>query len=91
MKNSGTSFLTLLGLSFIILKLCKVINWSWRYVTMPLWGGIVLALIIAPIYIYFRLKEDARKERQQNYLNSLKPKSKFQERLEAMQKLREQK
>ena len=27
---------------FLILKLCHVIDWSWWWVTAPLWGGVVL-------------------------------------------------
>lgn len=43
----GPSLLGLLGLIFITLKLCGVIDWSWWYVTMPFWGlaGLLLALI----------------------------------------------
>jgi hypothetical protein len=40
--GSGVSFLTLLGLLFIGLKLGHVIEWSWLWVTCPLWGGIAL-------------------------------------------------
>lgn len=39
------SFLTLLGLLFIGLKLGHVINWSWWYVTMPLWIGVPIIII----------------------------------------------
>lgn len=31
---------------FIILKLCKVINWSWLWVLSPIWIPILLYLII---------------------------------------------
>ena len=34
-----------LGVAFIVLKLCNVIAWSWWLVTLPLWGGIALALV----------------------------------------------
>lgn len=40
--GGGVSFLTLLGLLFIGLKLTHVIEWSWWYVTMPLWGGLAI-------------------------------------------------
>ena len=36
------SFLTLLGLIFITLKLCGVITWSWWWVTAPLWAGFAM-------------------------------------------------
>lgn len=34
--------LGLLGVIFVTLKLCHVINWSWWWVTIPFWGGIAL-------------------------------------------------
>lgn len=40
MKESNSfPFLGLLFLVFLTLKLTNVINWSWWYVTMPLWIG----------------------------------------------------
>lgn len=36
----------LLFLVFLILKLTKVITWSWLWVTAPLWGGLALALAV---------------------------------------------
>lgn len=45
----GPSFCMLLGLVFIVLKLCNVITWSWLWVTAPLWipaGLCVAALAI---------------------------------------------
>lgn len=45
--KSGISFMGLLQLAFIILKLCKVITWSWWAVLIPLW--IELALCIGLI------------------------------------------
>ncbi len=42
-------FLGLLGLIFIVLKLTGTIDWSWVWVTSPLWGGI--ALVIAVVII----------------------------------------
>jgi hypothetical protein len=31
---------------FMILKLCNVINWSWWWVTFPLWGFVLLWFVI---------------------------------------------
>ena len=40
-KNSGISysliFAILLTVAFVVLKLCKVISWSWWWVVSPLW------------------------------------------------------
>jgi len=43
-SSSGIGFAGLLGIAFIVLKLTHVINWSWWYVTLPLWGGLALLL-----------------------------------------------
>lgn len=40
------SFFSLLGLTFIVLKLCGVIDWSWWWVTAPFWGPVALALAV---------------------------------------------
>lgn len=47
--NGGSvGFCGLLTLVFIVLKLCKVISWSWLWVLAPLWipVGIAIALWI---------------------------------------------
>ncbi len=38
---------------FLILKLTKVIDWSWWWVTAPLWGSILFWVIIFVAYILF--------------------------------------
>lgn len=51
-SSSGIGFFGLLGIVFIVLKLCGIINWSWWIVTLPLWGGfIILSLWIVIIAI----------------------------------------
>ena len=34
-RSSGVTFTSLLGLTFVVLKLCKVIDWSWWLVLLP--------------------------------------------------------
>lgn len=36
--SGGIYILPFLGLVFVILKLFKVINWSWIWVTCPFWA-----------------------------------------------------
>ena len=49
----GTTFVLLLQLAFIILKLCNVITWSWVFVLMPLivlscvWFILLIILVIS--------------------------------------------
>lgn len=53
-KNSsiGLNFLEVLLVVFLILKLTKVIDWSWWWVTFPLWGGIIIGIIL--IYVVYK-------------------------------------
>ena len=44
-SRSGIGFFDLLFITFLVLKLTKIISWSWWWVTAPLWGP--LALIVA--------------------------------------------
>lgn len=95
-KSSNTGFLLgLLGIAFVVLKLCKVINWSWWWVTIPFWGGMALVLALLALAglgwiaktVY---KENFRKNERVKY----PVKSKWQERLEEIKaqqiKIREQ-
>lgn len=50
-RRSGVGVLGLLGIAFIILKLCKVIEWSWLWVLAPFWSGIVLFILIVIISV----------------------------------------
>ena len=45
-RQNGYSFSCLLGLAFIILKLCNVINWSWWWVTSPFWISAIIVILI---------------------------------------------
>ena len=44
--SGGTSFLTLLSVLFIGLKLAGYIDWPWLWVLAPIWGQFVLLLVI---------------------------------------------
>lgn len=48
-KTGGIGFTGLLTVTFIVLKLCHVIDWSWWWVLSPLW--IAWALIIVLIIV----------------------------------------
>lgn len=45
--SGGIGFFGLLTIVFIVLKLTKVIDWSWWWVTAPAWGSVVLILVVA--------------------------------------------
>ena len=42
----GATFCELLGIAFIILKLCGVITWSWGWVLAPIWIPWAVALVL---------------------------------------------
>ena len=42
----GIGFLDALFLVFLVLKLTKVIDWSWWWITAPLWGQVALFIVI---------------------------------------------
>ena len=54
-SSTGLGFTSVLTIVFVVLKLCKVINWSWLWVLSPLWIGTILWLIIIGIiYLIYR-------------------------------------
>lgn len=48
MNKTSTSVSTdgLLQIALIVLKLCKVIDWSWWVVLAPTWVSIVCAIVV---------------------------------------------
>ena len=48
-SSGGIGFSGLLTVAFIVLKLCKVINWSWWWVLAPLWIRAILWLVLTII------------------------------------------
>lgn len=45
----GITFLQLLTIVFVVLKLTKYIDWSWWWVLAPLWAPV--ALVFAVVFI----------------------------------------
>ena len=41
----GTGFFNLLFLVFLVLKLTKVIDWSWWWITAPLWVPVSISVL----------------------------------------------
>ena len=51
-SSGGIGFCGLLAIVFIVLKLLKVISWSWLWVLSPLWIPFVIAVaILIPYFI----------------------------------------
>lgn len=47
----GISASSLLGVAFIVLKLCGVIRWSWLWVLAPFWIPFILGCIIVAVWV----------------------------------------
>jgi hypothetical protein len=45
MKEGGISLGTILFIVFLILKLTETIDWSWWWVTAPLWIPVALVVV----------------------------------------------
>ena len=61
-ENSGISLFGLVFVLFLTLKLCNVIDWSWWWITAPLWMPLSAGLLIAFFFfIYLEIKN--RKKR----------------------------
>lgn len=52
MRKERISSCDLLGLIFITLKLCHVIDWSWWLIMLPIYVPIMLVAIISAISKY---------------------------------------
>ena len=50
-SSGGIGFFGILTIVFIILKLCKVISWSWLWVLSPKWIGAIIVIILIIAYL----------------------------------------
>lgn len=50
-NSDGIGVVGLLGVAFVILKLCGVIDWSWWWVTAPFWIGPAIAAFIGAVIL----------------------------------------
>lgn len=51
--SGGIGFTGLLTIVFIVLKLLKIINWSWLWVLSPIWISIALVIILVILSLIF--------------------------------------
>ncbi len=84
-SSSSISLLGLLGVAFVVLKLCKVINWSWWWVTLPFWGGLALVIVGLLLYaIAADIKEMAKENSRKNDRIKYPLESQWEKRLREM-------
>lgn len=54
-KSSGVGAISILGIIFIVLKLCHVIDWPWLWVLAPFWiSGLVAIILILIVYLIYK-------------------------------------
>lgn len=50
-SSGGIGVCGLLGVAFVILKLCGVIDWHWAWVTAPFWVPVVIFLVVLVVVL----------------------------------------
>jgi hypothetical protein len=63
-SSGGIGFAALLTIAFIVLKLCKLIDWPWIWVISPIWISIGLVLLVfggIGLYCFIQLRIEERK------------------------------
>lgn len=58
--TGGIGFCGLLTIVFIVLKLTKVIAWSWIWVLAPIWIPTVIWLVLAVLYVVLDLIDSSK-------------------------------
>lgn len=94
-SSGGIGFLGLLAIVFIVLKLFNVIAWSWWWVLCPLWGPVAIwVLVMGALFLWATIRvcffstpeQKEQIERIKAAENNNAGKSKWQQRMEEMQK-----
>lgn len=71
--TSGLSFSSILFLVFLVLKLTNVIDWSWWWVTAPLWiPAIIFLVFIGGLYVFYQILKYYNKNKLKNFRKNLK-------------------
>lgn len=52
-SSGGVGVAGLLGVAFVVMKLCGVISWSWWWVTCPFWAWIPITLLVVAGVVLF--------------------------------------
>lgn len=57
-RSGGIGFSGLLGIVFITLKLCGVIDWEWWLVLAPIWVPMAIALIVLLLMFFWAIVKE---------------------------------
>lgn len=50
-SSGGIGFASLLTIVFIVLKLTRVISWSWWWVLSPIWISVLIFLLVVIVIV----------------------------------------
>lgn len=71
--TGGLSFSSILFLVFLVLKLTNVIDWSWWWVTAPVWIPIIIFLVfVGGLYAFYQILKYYSKNKMKNFRKNLK-------------------
>lgn len=59
-SSGGIGFCGLLAISFIVLKVTKIISWSWLWILSPIWMPLVVVSIIGVIIAFVKIRGGKR-------------------------------
>ena len=72
-RYNGVSFSSILFLVFLVLKLTNVIDWSWWWVTAPLWIPIIIFfVVVSGVYAFYKILGYYSKNKMKNFRKNLK-------------------
>jgi hypothetical protein len=81
-----------LAIAFIVLKLCKVVDWSWWAVLSPIWGIMLLSVILITVVELSEKKlkkHEEEKEANRRRNSNSKFERRLQEAMDASEKKRQ--
>lgn len=84
-SSSGVGITGLLLVAFIVLKLVGVIDWSWWWVMAPLWGHILLWILIVGVILLYEVFKSKPYKKKLKDIRKEKP-NRFQQRMDEMVK-----
>ena len=72
-NNYSMSFSSVLFLIFLVLKLTNVIDWSWWWITAPLWiSAIIFLVFVGGFYLFCQILKKYYKKNKLNFMENLK-------------------
>lgn len=72
-SNRGLSFSSVLFLVFLVLKLTNVIDWSWWWVTSPLWIPIIIFfVVVSGMYAFYKILGYYGKNKMKNFESKIR-------------------